>query len=111
MYWFEVMACSGVAVCEAWCVSSRGGGDGIRLCGGVPVRWVLGDWCRVSVAMGVGASVGPSGKVHVMAWYDMSECGVQCVACRVGCDGVQLRGGGGACRDVVFVCSHNPRPV
>ena len=94
MYWFEVMACAGMAVREAWCVSSRGEGDRMRRCGRVPVGWVLGDGCGVSLAMGVGASVGPGGDVHVMTWDDMYVCRKQCVACGVRCDGVQLRGGG-----------------
>ena len=47
------------------------------------------------MAMGVGASVGPGGDVQVMTWDDMYVCGMQCVACGVRCDGVQLRGGGG----------------
>ncbi len=96
VYWFEVMACAGMAVHEAWCVSSRGEGDWSRRCGGESMGWVLGDGCWVSLAMDVGAIVGPCGDVQVMTWDDMSVCGMQCVAYGVRRDGVQLRGGGPA---------------
>ena len=42
--------------------------------------WVLSDGCWVSVAVGVGASVGPGGEVHVMACDDMSVYEMKCVA-------------------------------
>ena len=38
--------------------------------------------------MGVGASEGPEGDVHVMVRGVMSVWGVQCVACGVGRGGV-----------------------
>jgi len=42
----------------------------------------------------VGASVVLGGGTLVMAWEDLSLCGLQCDACGVECDGVQLCGGG-----------------
>ena len=42
--------------------------------------------------MGVGASVGPGGEVHVMVWDNMSVCEMPCAACGVECGGVQPRG-------------------
>ena len=42
---FEVMACAGMVVREAWCGSSRGEGDGMGRCGGVLVRYVVGAGC------------------------------------------------------------------
>ena len=63
---FEVMACAGVAVREAWWGSSRGEGDEMGRCVGVPVRWMLGAGCCALVAMGVVACVCPGGEVQVM---------------------------------------------
>ena len=42
---FEVMACAEMDVREAWCDSSRGEGDEMGRCMGVPVRYVLGPGC------------------------------------------------------------------
>ena len=88
MYCREVMACDGMDVREAWCVSSRGEGDEVGRCGGFTVGCVLSDGCWVSVAVCVGASVCPAREVQLMAWDDMYVCGMKCVACGVECDGV-----------------------
>ena len=42
VFWFAVMVCVVMAVCEAWCVANGGEGDGVERCGGLLVRWMLG---------------------------------------------------------------------
>ena len=57
------------------------------------VGWVFGDGCWISLAIGVGAGIGLGGEIHVIAWGDASACGMHCVVCGIGCDGVQFQGG------------------
>ena len=42
VFWFAVMVCVVMAMCEAWCVANGGEGDEMERCGRVLVRWVLG---------------------------------------------------------------------
>ncbi len=42
VFWFAVMVCAVMDVCEARCVANGGKGDEVERCGRVPVRWVLG---------------------------------------------------------------------
>ena len=48
------------------------------------VEGVLGDRCWCPLAIGVSAGVGMGGEVQMVAWGDVSACGMHCGA---GCDG------------------------
>ena len=42
VFWFAVMVCDVMVVCETWCVANGGEGDEVERCGRVLVGWVLG---------------------------------------------------------------------